>query len=44
VKKAAYYFGIGFSNLIYLLRPDIVICGGTLVPKPIFFEAASEMA
>ncbi|MEH7331713.1 ROK family transcriptional regulator [Neobacillus drentensis] len=44
VKEAAYYFGIGLSNLIYLLRPDIVICGGTLVPKPLFFEVASDIA
>jgi len=44
VKEAAYYFGIGLSNLIYMLRPDIVICGGTLVPKPLFYEAASEIA
>lgn len=44
VKDAAYYFGIGLSNLIFLLRPDIVICGGTLVPKPLFYEVAYETA
>ncbi|QHZ49061.1 ROK family protein [Bacillus sp. NSP9.1] len=44
VKEAAYFFGIGLSNLIFLLRPDIVICGGTLVPKPLFYEVASETA
>lgn len=44
VKDAAYYFGIGLSNLIFLLRPDIVICGGTLVPKPLFYEVVSETA
>ncbi|MBA9026828.1 MULTISPECIES: ROK family transcriptional regulator [Bacillaceae] len=44
VKEAAYYFGIGLTNLIFLLRPDIVICGGTLVPKPLFYEVASETA
>lgn len=44
IKDAAYYFGIGLTNLIYLLRPEIVICGGTLVPKPLFFEIASEIA
>lgn len=44
VKDAAYYFGIGLSNLIFLMRPDIVICGGTLVPKPLFYEVASETA
>lgn len=42
VKDAAYYFGIALSNLIFLLRPDIVICGGTLVPKPLFYEVVSE--
>jgi predicted NBD/HSP70 family sugar kinase len=44
VKEAAYYFGIGLANLIFLLRPDIVICGGTLVPKPLFYEEASKLA
>jgi predicted NBD/HSP70 family sugar kinase len=44
LKDAAYYFGLGLTNLIYLLRPDIVICGGTLVPKPLFFDVASEIA
>lgn len=44
VKDAAYYFGIGLTNLIFLLRPDIVVCGGTLVPKPLFYEAVSETA
>lgn len=44
VKEAAYYFGIGLSNLIFLLRPDIVVCGGTLVPKPLFYEVFSETA
>lgn len=44
LKDAAYYFGIGLTNLIYLLRPDVVICGGTLVPKLLFFDVASEIA
>ncbi|WHX98469.1 ROK family protein [Neobacillus sp. DY30] len=44
VKDAAYYFGIGLSNLIFLLRPDFVVCGGTLVPKPLFYEVVSETA
>lgn len=44
LKDAAYYFGIGLANLIFLLRPDIVICGGTLVPKPFFFDIASDIA
>lgn len=44
LKDAAYYFGVGLSNLILLLRPDIVVCGGTLVPKPLFYEVASETA
>lgn len=44
IKEAAYYFGIGLANLIFLLRPDIVICGGTLVPKPLFFDIASDIA
>jgi len=44
IKEAAYYFGIGLSNLIFLLHPDVVVCGGTLVPKPLFYEVASEAA
>ncbi|MDN7240695.1 ROK family protein [Planococcus sp. N028] len=43
-KDAAYYFGIGLSNLIYLLRPEIVICGGTLVPQSLFYEIAADTA
>ncbi len=44
IKEAANYFGIGLTNLIYIVRPDIVICGGTLVPKPLFFDVACEIA
>ncbi|PED52322.1 sugar kinase [Bacillus anthracis] len=44
IKDAAFYFGVGLSNLILLLRPDVVICGGTLVPKPLFYEVVSETA
>ncbi|WP_314586365.1 ROK family protein [Paenibacillus terrigena] len=44
IKDAAYYFGIGLSNLIFLLHPDVVVCGGTLVPKSLFYEVASEAA
>ncbi|AHM64287.1 ROK family protein [Paenibacillus polymyxa] len=44
VEDAAYYFGVGLSNLIFLLRPEIVIFGGTLVPKPRFFEVAAKTA
>ncbi|PGS55238.1 ROK family protein [Bacillus sp. AFS041924] len=44
IREAANYFGIGLTNLIYIVRPDIVICGGTLVPKPLFFDVACEVA
>ncbi|WP_018758727.1 ROK family protein [Paenibacillus terrigena] len=44
IKEAAYYFGIGLTNLIFLLHPDVVVCGGTLVPKPLFYEVASDAA
>ncbi|ANF95346.1 ROK family protein [Paenibacillus bovis] len=44
VRDAAYYFGIGLSNLVFLLRPDVVVFGGTLVPKPLFYEVASATA
>ncbi|WP_458120379.1 ROK family protein [Paenibacillus sp. Z6-24] len=44
IRDAAYYFGIGLSNLVFLLRPDVVVFGGTLVPKPLFYEVASATA
>lgn len=44
MKDAAYYFGLGLSNLIFLLRPDIVICGGALVSEPQFYQLAAETA
>lgn len=44
VEDAAYYFGIGLSNLIFLLHPEIVVFGGTLVPKPRFFDVAAKTA
>ncbi|CAG9623313.1 ROK family transcriptional regulator [Sutcliffiella rhizosphaerae] len=44
VKDAAYYFGIALSNLIFMMRPEIVVFGGTLVPKPLFFEEAAKTA
>lgn len=44
VEEAAYYFGIALSNLILLFRPEIVIFGGTLVPKPLFYEVAAKTA
>jgi predicted NBD/HSP70 family sugar kinase len=44
VEEAAYYYGIGLSNLIFTLKPEIVICGGTLVPKSVFFDVARETA
>ncbi|WP_257346726.1 ROK family transcriptional regulator [Pseudalkalibacillus decolorationis] len=44
VQEAAFYYGIGLSNLVYLMRPDVVVVGGALGPKPIFFETAMETA
>ncbi|MGJ7912556.1 ROK family protein [Neobacillus sp. LXY-1] len=44
VQDAAYYYGVGLSNLILLLRPDVVICGGALIPKPLFFDVVSQTA
>jgi len=44
VEEAAYYFGISLSNLIFLLRPEIVVFGGTLVPKPLFYDVAAKTA
>ncbi|MDQ0657602.1 ROK family transcriptional regulator [Paenibacillus sp. W2I17] len=38
VRDAAYYYGIGITNLIQLLRPDIVIIGGGLGGNIDFYE------
>ncbi|PZT55068.1 ROK family transcriptional regulator [Paenibacillus silvae] len=40
VRDAAYYYGIGLTNLIQLLRPDIVIIGGGLGGNVDFYEMA----
>ncbi len=44
VEEAAFYYGIGLSNLIFTLKPEIVVCGGTLVPKSVFFDVVRETA
>ncbi|WP_282942515.1 ROK family transcriptional regulator [Paenibacillus sp. RC67] len=42
VRDAAYYYGIGLSNLIHLLRPDMVIVGGGLGANLTFYEITAE--
>lgn len=42
IEKAAYYYGIALSNLIFILKPEVVICGGTLVPKNVFFDIVQK--
>ncbi|KMY49690.1 ROK family protein [Peribacillus loiseleuriae] len=44
IQDAAYFYGIGLSNLIYLVRPDVVIIGGALASHPIFYEMATKTA
>jgi predicted NBD/HSP70 family sugar kinase len=42
LEEAAYYYGIALSNIILTYQPDIVVCGGTLVPKGSFFEVTKQ--
>jgi len=42
IKDAAYYYGIGISNLIHLLRPDVVVVGGALGVNSSFYEITAE--
>ena len=45
IEKAAEYMGIGLSNLISLLNPDIVILSGPLVTNSdLFYNTAAETA
>lgn len=38
VEDAAFYYGIGLSNLINLLLPDIVVIGGMLSMESVFYQ------
>lgn len=38
LEEAAYYYGLAISNIILTYQPDIVVCGGTFVPKSKFFD------
>ncbi|MFM1654212.1 ROK family protein [Brevibacillus sp. B_LB10_24] len=42
IREAAYYFGIGLSNVLYLISPDIVIFGGPFSSNLVFREIVSE--
>lgn len=44
LQKAAYYFGVGLSNAILLIKPEVVVVGGALVPTGRFFEIATDTA
>jgi predicted NBD/HSP70 family sugar kinase len=45
VKEAAYYTGIGLSNLINVLYPDLVILGGpTYTNLDLFYDIVTETA
>lgn len=42
IEDAAYYYGVGLSNLINVLLPDIVVLGGILSMEPVFYEKVVE--
>ena len=42
LEEAAYYYGLAIANTILILRPDIVVCGGTLIPKYTFFDTVKK--
>lgn len=42
LEEAAYYYGIALANLILTFQPDVVVCGGTLVPKGSFFNVVKK--
>lgn len=45
IKDAAYYTGIGLSNLINVLHPDLIILSGPLYTNmDLFYEAVTETA
>ncbi|MFE1629034.1 ROK family protein [Brevibacillus reuszeri] len=45
VKEAAYYYGVGLTNLMYLIHPDRIILGGALITDmDLFYEIATETA
>lgn len=45
VKDAAYHYGIGLSNMMYLIHPEVIILGGPLVTEmDLFYEVATQTA
>ncbi|MDY3693915.1 MAG: ROK family protein [Proteus mirabilis] len=42
LEEAAYYYGLAIANTILMLQPDIVVCGGTLIPKYTFFDTVKK--
>ncbi|MEW9672371.1 ROK family protein [Ammoniphilus sp. 3BR4] len=45
VRDAAYYYGIGLANLMFMLHPDIVLLGGPLVTElDYFYQVSTEIA
>ncbi|MET3293190.1 UNVERIFIED_CONTAM: putative NBD/HSP70 family sugar kinase [Brevibacillus sp. OAP136] len=45
VKDAAYHYGIGLSNMMYLIHPEVIILGGALVTEmDLFYEVATQTA
>jgi predicted NBD/HSP70 family sugar kinase len=45
IVDAAYHYGIGLSNMIYLIHPEMIILGGALVTEmDLFYRVATETA
>ncbi|MEQ4922913.1 ROK family protein [Proteus hauseri] len=42
LEEAAYFYGLAIANSILMLQPDIVVCGGTLIPKYNFFATVKK--
>ena len=42
LEEAAYYYGIAIANAILTTQADVVVCGGTLIPKNNFFTMTKK--
>lgn len=42
LEEAAYYYSVALFNFILAFQPDTVVCGGTLVPKSLYFNVIKE--
>ncbi|OAT24989.1 ROK family protein [Proteus myxofaciens] len=42
LEEAAYYYGLAIASTILFVQPEIVVCGGTLIPKSTFFNIVKQ--